>query len=169
VSDKVNIMHGTTDISGQDARRQRPMTLRWQGMIGRLYIDDVLWAAVEWSDKRQAWCIEDAEGRCLSHKDHIHGQDAAKEPAVALAMEMIRDGRMPTPEDAKKVRRTRLDKKKNTPSAKRRQAEREEEMRICRARYDAQRADEEAQPFHELLAEAFDLADPELWRSNTFA
>jgi hypothetical protein len=32
-----------------------------------------------------------------------------------------------------------------------------------------ERADEEAQPFHELLAEAFDLADPELWRSNTFA
>jgi hypothetical protein len=54
-------------------------------------------------------------------------------------------------------------------SAKRRQAEREEEMPICRARYDAERADEEAQPFHELLAEAFDLADPELWRSNTFA
>jgi hypothetical protein len=156
-----------------DPRRQRPITLRWVGMIGHLYIDDELWSEVEWSDKRKAWCVQDAEGRCLSHKSHIHGQDAAKDAAIALAEAMVRDGRMPAPEQAKKARAERLSsqraKRANTPSEKRRKAEREESDRLYRAHRDADRADEEAPPLHEVLAEAFDLSDPELWRSNSFA
>ena len=156
-----------------DPRRQRPIKLHWQGLIGRLYIDDVQWAAVEWSDKRHAWCIEDAEGRCLSHKSHIHGQHAAKAAAVALAEAMIRDGRMPTPEEANKARKDRLArdraKRAATPSGKRRLAERAERERLWTAHTDADRADEQAPPLHEVLAEAFDLSDPNLWRSNSFA
>jgi hypothetical protein len=156
-----------------DPRRQRPIKLHWQGLIGRLWIDDVQWAAVEWSEKRQAWCIEDSEGRCLSHKSHIHGQDAAKEAAVALAKAMIRDGTMPSPEQAKKARKDRLAKDRarraNTPSGKRRLAEREEKDRLLRAHFESEWADENALPLHEVLAEAFDLTDPDLWRSNSFA
>ena len=77
-------------------------------MIGRLLIDDENWGAVEWSEKRQALCIEDTEGRCLSHHAHVHGEDRDKDDAVALAETMIRDGRMPTPEDAKQARQERL-------------------------------------------------------------
>ena len=48
-------------------------------MIGRLLIDDKNWGAVEWSEKRQALCIEDTEGRCLSHHAHVHGEDRDKD------------------------------------------------------------------------------------------
>jgi hypothetical protein len=157
----------------EDPRRQQPIKLHWVGQIGRLYIDDALWGAVEWSDKRKAWCIEDSEGRCLSHKTHIHGQGAAKEAAVALAEAMIRDGRMPTPEEATKAREERLAKDRarraSTPSGKRRAAEREERDRLSKARWDAEDADRKEPPLHEVLAEAFDLTDPNLWRSNSFA
>jgi hypothetical protein len=156
-----------------DPRRQRPIKLHWQGRIGRLYIDGVLWGEVEWSDKRKVWCVQDAQGRCLSHKSHIHGQDAAKEAAVALAEAMIRDGRMPTPEEANKARKDRLARDRarraNTPSGNRRLAERAERERLWTAHMDAHRADEQAPPLHEVLAEAFDLSDPNLWRSNSFA
>jgi hypothetical protein len=46
------------------------------------------------------WCIQDASGRCLAHCDAIHGQDVDAQTAVKLAKAMIRDGRMPTPEEA---------------------------------------------------------------------
>jgi hypothetical protein len=87
-----------------DPRRQKPVTLSWRSdEVCRMYIDEELWGAVEWSEKRQAWCIED-EGRCLSHKSHVHGSAVAKNEAVALAQAMIADGRMPTPEQAKQAR-----------------------------------------------------------------
>jgi hypothetical protein len=161
-----------------DPRRQHPISLRWVpqvggGEIGHLYIDDELWSEVEWSPKRNAWCVQDAEGRCLSHKSHIHGQEAAKEAAIALAEAMIRDGRMPTPEEAKKARAGRLAEQRirrdNTPSAKRKKAGRDERDRLRAAHRDADHAEEEAPPLHEVIAEAFDLSDPELWRSNSFA
>jgi len=91
-----------------DPRRLKPIEIQWFGLIGRLLIDGESWGAVEWSDKRQAFCIEDAEGRCLSHHSHIHGADKDKAGAVALAEAMIRDGRMPTPEEARKARTERL-------------------------------------------------------------
>jgi hypothetical protein len=64
------------------------------------------WACIEWSPSRRAWCVQDASGRCLAHCDAIHGQHIDAATAVRLAKTMIRDGRMPTPEDA--VRRDRL-------------------------------------------------------------
>jgi hypothetical protein len=86
-------------MSGEltDVRRSRRIELRWHGSIGRITITDELWAEVEWSEKRQQWCIQDTEGHCLSHKDHIHGAEVNKAAAVAHAEAMIRDGRMPTP------------------------------------------------------------------------
>jgi hypothetical protein len=47
----------------QDPRRQHPIKLRWQGAeTAHLCIDGELWSEVEWSDKRKAWCVQDAEG-----------------------------------------------------------------------------------------------------------
>ena len=65
-----------------------------------LTINRQLWACVEWSSSRKAWCVQDASGRCLAHCDAIHGEDIDAQTAVALARKMIRDGRMPTPEEA---------------------------------------------------------------------
>jgi hypothetical protein len=78
-----------------------------------LTINDKLWACVEWSASRKRWCIQDASGRCLAHCDAIHGQDIDAQTAVRLAKAMIRDGRMPTPEDghaqlAERLRRDEL-------------------------------------------------------------
>ena len=33
---------------------------------GTLTVDGEMWGAVEWSEKHGVWCIEDAEGRCLT-------------------------------------------------------------------------------------------------------
>jgi hypothetical protein len=33
-----------------------------------------LWAYVEWSEKRQEWCIEDSLGRCLKHAGDLRGR-----------------------------------------------------------------------------------------------
>src|SRR5689334_21669362 len=91
------------DAIAADPRRSQSLSIEWtgDGLIGRIEIGGRLWCAVEWSEKRQAWCIEDAEGKCLRHAVSIHGQAAAKHDAVALAFEMIRDGRMPSAEKAK--------------------------------------------------------------------
>ena len=35
------------DTTGADPRRHRPMTITWDGMIGRLWIDDEFWGAVD--------------------------------------------------------------------------------------------------------------------------
>jgi hypothetical protein len=67
-----------------------------------LTINRQLWAEVEWSGSRQTWCIQDSEGRCLLHCDHIVGTNIDQRAAVALAKAMIRDGRMPTPEEAER-------------------------------------------------------------------
>jgi hypothetical protein len=91
----------------------------WYGDIAQFHIDEQLWAAVEWSEKRQAWCIEDAEGRCLSHASHIRGKAASKKQAIELAKAMISDGRMPTPEEAKQQRKERLERQREKRETKR--------------------------------------------------
>jgi hypothetical protein len=157
-------------------RRQQPIKIEWIGLIGRLLVDGESWGAVEWSEKRQAWCIEDAEGRCLSHHAHVHGEHKDKAGAVALAEAMIRDGRMPTPEQATEARKERLkldrERRAKQPSEiKRRQAKAERD-RLQRASWDAdqeERDAEESEPLYELVVDTFDLADPELWKSNSFA
>ena len=153
-----------------DPRRQKPVTLSWRsGEVCRLYIDDELWGAVEWSEKRQAWCIEDAQGRCLSHKSHVHGSAVAKNEAVALAQAMIADGRMPTPEQAKQTRKARLEARRDRPAEITRRQQRQEADRLLQVLMDADFCEREAAPMWEVLDQALDLTDPELWKSNSFA
>jgi hypothetical protein len=73
-----------------------------------LTINRQLWACVEWSPDRKAWCVQDASGRCLAHCDAIHGENVDAQTAVKLAKAMIRDGRMPTPEAAQQQLEERL-------------------------------------------------------------
>jgi hypothetical protein len=68
--------------------------------IYHLTINHQLWSEVEWSASRQAWCIQDAAGHCLTHVESIVGQDRDVQTAIRLAKRMIVDGRMPTPEQA---------------------------------------------------------------------
>jgi hypothetical protein len=93
-----------------DPRRYRVIEVRFQGgpPTYRLTIDGQLWSEVEWSASRRAWCIQDAAGHCLTHVEHIHAQDVDAEAAIRLAKRMIRDGRMPTPEDAEQQLEERL-------------------------------------------------------------
>jgi hypothetical protein len=72
-------------------------------------IEGQMWSEVEWSASRQAWCIQDAAGQCLTHVEHIVGQDRDAETAIRLAKRMIVDGRTPAPEEALDSRRGRLD------------------------------------------------------------
>ena len=75
-----------------------------------LTIGGEVWACVEWSPSRRAWCIQDASGRCLAHCDAVHGQDIDAPTAVALAKRMILDGRMPSPEEAQQQLRERQER-----------------------------------------------------------
>lgn len=159
-----------------DVRRERPIKIEWAGMIGRLTIDGEAWGAVEWSEKRKAWCIEDAEGRCLSHHSNIHGEDKDKRGAVALAEAMIKDGRLPSPEAAREARKERLrrdrERRAKQPSEIRRREQREEKRRRLDASFKADWEDrkaESAEPLYEALADVLDFADPDLWKSNSFA
>ena len=95
-----------------DPRRHRVIEVRFRNSRStyRLTIDGQLWSEVEWSASRRAWCIQDAAGHCLSHVEHIHAEDVDAEAAVRLAKRMIRDGRMPTPEEAARQLRERLDR-----------------------------------------------------------
>jgi hypothetical protein len=94
-------------VTSDDPRRQRPVEIKWVGAaagprtIGRIEIDGEHWGNVEWSYRREVWCIEDIWGGCLQHTDHIRGQEASRDAAVELAKEMIRDGRMPTLQEAR--------------------------------------------------------------------
>lgn len=65
-----------------------------------LTINGRMWSEVEWSPSRKAWCVQDAAGHCLTHVEHIVGQDRDAQTAIRLAKRMILDGRMPTPEQA---------------------------------------------------------------------
>ena len=65
-----------------------------------LEVNGELWSEVEWSASRRAWCIQDAAGHCLTHVEHVVGQDKDVQTAIRLAKRMIIDGRMPTPEEA---------------------------------------------------------------------
>jgi hypothetical protein len=165
--------------------RAGAIAISWDAMeIGSVKLDGVVFARVEWSEKRQQWCVEDAAGQCLRHAGSIKGKAAAKEEAVALAESMVRDGTMPTPEQARAEheereriaapkRKAAREKKRNQPAEI---AKREHRAALNKAYHDsihteweAQQADEDAGPLYETLASAFDFSDPELWRSNSFA
>jgi hypothetical protein len=162
-----------------DERRQLPVEINWlpDGSAGRLYIRGEYWGAIEWSEPRQAWCIEDAQGKCLAHAASIRGQAASKETAIALAREMIHDGRMPDPQQAfvehRQRQREQREKRAQQPAqiAKRqaRGLARKRESELMDAAYKAEFADERAPPIVEELGEAFDFTDPDLWKSNSWA
>jgi hypothetical protein len=93
-----------------DKRRWGVIAVRFRPgppAIYSLTIDGQHWAAIEWSASRQTWCIEDSSGHCLAHCEHIHGDHIDRPSAIALAKAMIRDGRMPTPEEAERQLRER--------------------------------------------------------------
>jgi hypothetical protein len=86
----------------RDPRRYGVVEVRRRSVsIYRLTIAGQLWASVEWSPRRRRWCIEDGINRCLAHVEHIHGEDPGPQAAIRFAKQMIRDGRMPTPEEAR--------------------------------------------------------------------
>jgi hypothetical protein len=80
---------------------------------------------------------------------------------------------MPSPQQARaeheERRRIAREKRAARPSEQRRKAQREAEMEVCRHMWEAERRDEEAQPLFEALDQAFNLTDPQLWKSNSFA
>jgi hypothetical protein len=159
-----------------DPRRQGRVVVVFKGeksTTGTLIVAGEPWGAVEWSEKHGGWCIEDAEGQCLQHASSIHGKATAKEEAIALAERMVRDGTLPTPREAADLRREakqrEREKRAKRPSEIRRAQEREQRKRLCAAASDAYWTEYKATPFYEIFAEAFDLADPDLWKSNSFA
>jgi hypothetical protein len=84
-----------------DKRRYEVITVRrMNAETYWLEIGGVTWSEVEWSAKRRAWCVQDAAGHCLTHVEHIVGQDRDPQAAIRLAKRMIVDGRMPSPEEA---------------------------------------------------------------------
>jgi hypothetical protein len=86
-----------------DPRRQLPIVVRRENEhLYRLTVASMLWASVEWSGSRGAWCVEDSRNRCLAHVEGILGDRGSLNAAIRLAKEMIRDGRMPTPEEVKR-------------------------------------------------------------------
>jgi hypothetical protein len=88
-------------MSKDDPRRYYPIEVCHRGdHIIHLMIYGVMWSEVEWSPERRAWCIQDASGRCLLHCESIVEQDDDEIVAIDTAKRMIRDGSMPTPEEA---------------------------------------------------------------------
>jgi hypothetical protein len=170
----------------QSMSREGAIKISWSETtgIGNISLDGVVFARVEWSEKRGQWCIEDAARQCLRHVGSIKGQAASKEEAVALAEAMVRDGTMPTPEQAhaEHAERERIAGPKREEARERRKAQpakiRKHEEKARRekewsdsisAEWEAEQADKEAGPLYEALASAFDFSDAELWRSNSFA
>jgi hypothetical protein len=150
--------------------------------------------SVEWSEKHQCWCIEDAAGACLAHEEAIHGAAESKDAALALAEAMIRHGRMPIREEARWMRlpeaergettfaqymanetrrRRAKEKRAQQPAQLRRVAEaqqlQEQENQAWLTQWQTEAAERREQPLYEVLSEIFDFADPELWKSNSFA
>lgn len=94
-----------------DPRRARDIVTRIRG-AGRnrkahLFIDGQRWAIIEWGGP-QRWCIEDDQHLCLDHIENAPGDRTTLQQAIALAEAMIRDGRMPAPEEAKRLNDERL-------------------------------------------------------------
>jgi hypothetical protein len=82
-----------------------------------LKIGNVMWSEVEWSPSRRVWCIQDSQGHCLLHCEHIVGTNIDQRTAIATAKAMIRDGRMPSPEEARAARDIRSAQKRELADA----------------------------------------------------
>jgi hypothetical protein len=93
-------------IKSRQYDRGRPIKLKWSGdqLTGQLLIENVLWAYVEWSEKRQEWCIEDSLGRCLKHAGDLRGTADSKRAAIELGIVAATPGDL----DAERRRPTRV-------------------------------------------------------------
>jgi hypothetical protein len=163
-------------LSNEAEIRLRPVEVEWVGKCARLSIGGELWSEVEWSEKHQKWCVQDAEGRCLAHHSPIYGEADDKEGAIALAEGMIRFGQLPSPEAARQLRKDRLrqqrERRARQPAQAAKRRLRDEATDLFRAQMEAEfkeRSANDETPFYELIADVFDLADPELWKRNSFA
>jgi hypothetical protein len=187
----------TTRKYSEDPRREKPVSITWNpgNLVGHIEVDGEYWGAVEWSNKHQCWCIEDSEGACLLHEDAIHGAADSRDAAVALATDMIRDGRMPTPQEAQdqawaalpeeerarrkaraaeqERRRLREEQLAQDPVVQARRAKAQQRRDAERAAWSAEQMAQHREiaepPLYEVLSDVFDFADPELWKSNSFA
>lgn len=111
-----------------DPRRSMNIDVRMVDPIRTLlYVNGTLWAEVDWSDKKKAFCIQDCLGYCLHHVEHVMKEistagsgdgwahriatgnhtsaDGARlaagmDKAIEVAKQMIRDGTMRSPEEA---------------------------------------------------------------------
>jgi hypothetical protein len=115
----------------------------------------------------------------------VHGAEPDKDAALALAEAMIRDGRMPDPETAKRNReasvatpwaidrKQRRERRARQPAEIRKREEKlrdqEQRLRLSSNAYEAEAEDRSAIPLYEALADAFNFSDPDLWKSNSFA
>ena len=127
------------------------ITTRVRGIADKrraeLLIDGQRWAIIEWGGPGR-WCIEDDQGRCLTHAEDTHGTAPTLADAIKLAEAMIRDGRMPSPEQAKQLA-----------------VERQEKQRQKRDAW------EHPERLYEPLADALELwieRDPDFTRSNSY-
>jgi hypothetical protein len=109
-----------SEATDGDPRRRGNIEIVSSGNRHILRVDKVVWAEIEWSQNRRAWCIQDHCGYCLHHVEHLHVtmpnegnpnpttlSDLNPQPAIERAKQMIRDGSMPSPDDAKKAFRAR--------------------------------------------------------------
>lgn len=69
----------------------------------------------------------------------------------------------------RQARQSEREKRAQRPSEIRRAQERAEDRRLMRVHFETDWQERFATPFYEIFAEAFDLADPNLWKSNSFA
>jgi hypothetical protein len=138
-------------MSGNDPRRAREITTRIRGVADKrrayLYIDGARWAVVEWGGPGR-WCIEDDQGRCLTHAEDTRGTAPTLADAIELAEAMIRDDRMPSPEEAERLAEKRREKQ-----------------------HQQRDAWEHPERLYEPLADALELwadRDPDFTRSNSY-
>jgi len=111
--------------SDGDARRRGEIKVhKLSDQRYKFQIDGVTWAEIDWHLGRKMWCIQDALGHCLSHVSHqlldipndgMPGDHITKgvhlDPTTAIekTKQMIRDGSMPTPEQAETAERSSKD------------------------------------------------------------
>jgi hypothetical protein len=141
-----------------------------------LKIDGELWCELEWSPKRLVWCIQDAEGRCLTHAESTHATAESMEAAIEVGKSMVRDGTIPTPELArrqlKQRQAERRAKRDAQPSVAKKNAERKalfDEWRQINDQYGGDDFGPTQLPMLEAIFDALDVKDPDIWRSNSFS
>lgn len=105
-----------TEQSG-DPRRGGDIKVTGNATRYILSIDGEMWAEIDWSEGRRAWCIQNCCGFCLEHIENMlatipndgsippdgitHVDQLKPTSAIEKAKRMIRDGTMTSPEDAK--------------------------------------------------------------------